>query len=235
MRLLVLDSEATGINAFTERLVTVFIGIMEDNGEFSEKHNWLFNPGIEIPEAAANVHGITTEVAVRDGIQENQKTEAFLRMRSIIIDNIRDHNFPVVAYNTAYDFTLINAEFIRNNVSPINWDDLFVLDPMVIDKQIDKFRRGGRTLVDVAAHYNVPVDPEKAHEAEYDCLLAGRVLQALTASSHLSGLSRSELHKSQKAWKAEQALGLQNYFRKKNNDNSIIINGEWPVQLTPTS
>ncbi len=61
--LAVFDTETTGIDTSQARVVSCSVALLSGNGEVSERYDWLIDPGIEIPEAAANVHGITTEVA----------------------------------------------------------------------------------------------------------------------------------------------------------------------------
>ena len=48
-----------------------------------------------------------------------------------------------------------------------------VLDPRVLDKHIDPYRRGGRKLTDLCAHYKVALDG--AHSADADAIAACRV------------------------------------------------------------
>jgi DNA polymerase-3 subunit epsilon len=229
MRLLVLDIEATGVDPLTDRMVTLFVGVMEDTGKFSDENNWMFNPGIEIPEAASEVHGISTETAVRDGLKPEDHARALAGIRQLIVDTVRNQNLPVVAFNAAYDLTMLNSEFKRNGVPVINWDDLFIVDPFVIDKEIDKWRKGSRTLVSVATFYKIEVDETKAHDAAYDCYLAGRLTQELSKKAQVAVMSRTELHNFQKKSKRDQAASFQSYLRKKNNDDTVVINGEWPV------
>ena len=68
-QLAVFDLETTGLDLDTSRIVTAAVAVIDSNGEPTEVHEWLVNPGIEIPEAAANVHGITTDMARANGVQ----------------------------------------------------------------------------------------------------------------------------------------------------------------------
>lgn len=231
MRQLTIDVEATGVNAKEDSIVTLFVGIMEDTGEFSQKHEFLFNPGVEIPQAAIDVHGLTNEHVQENGIHPDNHVEVLKKIRSIIIDNVRDYNLPVVIYNAPYDTTIINSTLVRNGLDPIAWNDMFVIDPFVIDKAVDKYRPGARSLTNVAINYGVEVDETKTHDAAYDCYLTGKIVLALANNPMISTMSRSALQKSQAAWKIEQAASLQSYLRVKENDDSIIVDPAWPVQL----
>ena len=65
--LAVFDTETTGLDTRYARIVTCFLGIIGPDGEVQESHSWLADPGVEIPEQAAAVHGVTTEMAREQG------------------------------------------------------------------------------------------------------------------------------------------------------------------------
>src|SRR3546814_5504690 len=52
---------------------------------------------------------------------------------------------PVVAYNAPYDFSLLKHEALRHDVTPLAAPSP-VIDPLVVDKRYDRYRRGKRTL-----------------------------------------------------------------------------------------
>src|ERR1700712_2485298 len=56
--LAVIDFETTGFDPQLDRVVEVGVVCFE-RGEVSKRVNWLIQPGMAIPEAAMNVHGIT--------------------------------------------------------------------------------------------------------------------------------------------------------------------------------
>ena len=77
----------------------------------------------------------------------------------------------MLAYNAAYDFTILHYEALRNNVAPLAFGT--VIDPLVIDKTIDKYRKGKRNLVSAAERYQVELIA--AHTAKDDAVAAGHV------------------------------------------------------------
>lgn len=233
MKLLIVDCESTGKDPLDARLVTVFAGIMEDDGSWQREVHLMFDPGVEIPEEAAAVHGITTEKARAEGISVEKREEYLRKLRSFLIDSIRNQHLPLAAYNAKYDFTLLKAEFKRNGISPILWEDFFILDPFVIDKQIDKYRKGKRTLTAVAAHYGITVDESMTHDASYDCFLTGRIIQSEKFRSYDElKVSPSKLVRLQKMWARSQAESFEAYLKKnaesKEEAKEISVNGEWP-------
>lgn len=68
-RALVWDCETSGIDVFNDRIVQLFIGIADENGDLIERHEWLIDPGIEVPEGASDVHGFHDGVSARERAQ----------------------------------------------------------------------------------------------------------------------------------------------------------------------
>lgn len=221
--LAVFDTETTGVDTAKARVVSSTIALLNGSGEVLERYDWLIDPGVEIPQAAANVHGITTEVAQASGV------EASVGVSQIIaqLAQMLDRGVPVVAYNAPFDLTLLRAEAARyglawpGHVAP-------VLDPLIIDKQLDRYRKGKRTLEVVAAHYGVELG--LAHDAGEDAIAAGRVMQALaTKYAHVLPEQIMELHQQQVTWAAAQAANFQEYMRKA-KDPSFVADGGWPLR-----
>lgn len=82
------------------------------DGQGARRHYWLANPEVEIPLQAQNVHGISTEQARREG-------EPIGKVLNEVAELLAHHmaaGHPVVAYNAAYDFTLIECELERHGL-----------------------------------------------------------------------------------------------------------------------
>lgn len=225
--LLSLDTETTGVDVFEDRIVTCNI-TYDVPGQEPYIANWMINPGIEIAEGASAVHGITNEVAQRDG------GDPFT-----VLSNIAEHlknwgnlGHPVVVYNAAFDCSLLVVEFDRYGIpQPCDFDR--VLDPYVMDKALDPYRKGSRKLIDTARHYGVELSEEDAHSADFDSMASVKVVRALGRKYKIDA-PVEEIHAMQIKAKAKQATGLQAYLRKKENDNTIVINTQWPVQTKDT-
>ena len=54
------DLETTGVDVTTDRIVTAHVGLLGPDGVALRSQSWLADPGVEIPEGATAVHGITT-------------------------------------------------------------------------------------------------------------------------------------------------------------------------------
>ncbi|WP_240694885.1 exonuclease domain-containing protein [Cryobacterium sp. SO1] len=220
--LCVFDLETTGVNTDEDRIVTCFIGRVMRDGTVNGSYSWLLNPGIPIPDGASAIHGITDEVAKRDGVDP---ATAIAEMLAVLRRSIEGGR-PIVAYNASFDLSMLNSEARRYGLAPIE-DFGPVLDPYVIDKAIDRYRRGKRTLVATAEYYGVLL--EGAHDAEADAVATGRVAWALLAKTEETDLH--SLHDRQVGWALEQAQSFQAYLRKSKGDDLIVIDGAWPIRV----
>lgn len=228
-RIAVFDVETTGVNPIEDRIVSAFFGILRD-GEWEYQRSWLVDPGIPIPAGAAEVHGISTERAREYGLPPDVAIGQILQS---IEDACEDENIPLVAYNAPFDLTMLTAEAERYGFYPLELDRYQVIDPLVLDKGIDKYRRGSRKLVDTARHYGIEVDESKAHDAAYDCYLAGMVASKVLAEPELANLPYWRIAERQTAWKRSQAQSLQQYFRSNKNpkgpDPTAVVDGGFPL------
>lgn len=215
------DLETTGIDVNLDRIVTATVARIR--GADVDVRSWLVNPGIPIPTTASNVHGVTTEQAIAQGMSPH---DAVLQIAGALARAVVDER-PVVAFNGSYDFTLFDREARRHGVA---YGQPYVIDPFVIDKHLDKYRKGKRTLTACCEHYQVRLDG--AHDATADALAAARVAwrMATTWPDELQ-VPLPQLHANQAQWRAEWARDFQTYLRKK--DPTAVVCGEWPVQSLP--
>ncbi|MFB8386074.1 exonuclease domain-containing protein [Microbacterium sp. NPDC055910] len=221
----VFDLETTGVDVRTDRIVTAYVGLLDGTGAVVRARDWLADPGVEIPEGAAAIHGVTTARARAEGRAARDVVgEVVEALRAML-----DAGIPVVAYNAAYDFSLLKHEAERHGIAGIATPSP-VIDPFVIDKHCDRYRRGKRTLEAVAAHYAVPL--ASAHEAASDAVAAGRVAQALvTRYSTRLPATPHELHTSQISWARAQTASLTEYFIQIGRlDPGDALDGVWPVR-----
>ncbi|KJL39582.1 DNA polymerase III PolC-type [Microbacterium trichothecenolyticum] len=221
----VFDLETTGIDVTGDRIVTAHVGLLDASGRVIRARDWLADPGVEIPEGASAIHGISTAHARANGRPAAEVVaEVVAAVRALL-----DAGIPVVAYNAPFDFSLLKYESLRHGVAPIE-DPSPVIDPLVVDKAYDRWRKGKRTLEVVAAHYAVRLD--SAHEASADAVAAGRVAQAL-AERFAPWLPDTvhELHTRQIGWARAQAESLTEYFiRIGRIDPDDRLDGRWPIR-----
>ena len=225
-RVAVFDLETTGVDVASDRVVTAHVGVLDVKGQQIAARSWLADPGIPIPDGATAVHGITTEHARENGRPAHEVvSEVNAALRSLFAQGV-----PVVAYNASYDFTLLAHEASRHGIEALA-DPSPVIDPFVIDKAFDRYRRGKRTLEVVAQHYAVPL--EGAHEAAADAIAAGRVAHALARQFSLPE-TVTELHSRQIGWARSQAASLTEYFISVGRlEPEERLDGTWPVRTSP--
>lgn len=214
------DIESTGPDPLTARIVTACI-VQCGGGQPVVSANWLTDVGGEtIPDEAARIHGITTERAHADGVPLAEAVAEILAgLTQAILSGI-----PIVAMNARYDLTLLDREAERLGLDPLPAGP--VVDPFVLDKQVDTYRPGKRTLTALCQHYQVRLDA--AHSADADALAACRVVwRQGSLYPALTLMTLDELHAAQTRWAAEQAASLQEHFRKK--DPAAVVEGAWPL------
>lgn len=225
------DTETTGVNPKECRLVTAAIVIR--CGLTDRVFTWLADPGVEIPEAAAKVHGITTEKARAEGHPARVVLD---EVASILAAEMR-LGHPIVIYNAPYDLTLMEAELTRHQLPTlaqrIGSTRYPVIDPLVLDKTINKYRKGKRTLGTVVGHYGVP-ERTNLHTAEVDVMCTLDLIQAMARKPdrlpdgrELRALSLDELYDFQVGAHAAWAADFQDWCRRRGDDR--VINGDWPL------
>lgn len=230
------DLETTGVDVESDRIVTASRWIIRPAEGFKKHSGWMVNPGIEIPEGAAAIHGVTTEKARAEGQDASRAVEEIAEdLTSWAGDEVADPVF--IAFNAAYDTTLLHRECLRHGHTDLA-DKVAALrpfvDPLVLDKQADTFRRGSRKLTAVAAHYGVELSEEDAHGSAADSLAAARVAYVLARKfPGFARMSAGELHDAQREWRAKQCASLQTYLRKKDRD--ALVDPSWPLRPLPTT
>jgi len=219
----VFDLETTGIDVTSSRIVSAHVGVIGPDGSVIEQTDWLADPGVEIPEGASAVHGITTALARAEG---RPAAEVVAEIVGALSD-LFSRGIAVTIYNASYDLSLLANEARRYGLEPLD-EPAPVIDPLVLDKAVDRFRKGKRTLEAAALHYGVSLID--AHDAGADAVAAGRVAQALARAFPAElALESAELHAKQIIWAAEHAASFQDYMRRTHNPD-FTDSGLWPVR-----
>jgi len=185
------DTETTGVDVDADRVVTAALVRRDSRG--TAVRTWLIDPGVEIPEAAAAIHGITTSHARTFG---RPSTEALEQIADALAEAARAAE-PIVAYNACFDLSLLDAELRRHGLRTVpdrlGGTPLAVIDPLVLDRHLDRYRRGKRRLGDLCAHYEVA--GEGLHAADVDVVATLDVLRAIArAHPQIAAMTAAELH-----------------------------------------
>lgn len=221
------DTETTGPHPNSCRLVTACIAWIDGSGTTTPRvREWLADPGVEIPDDVAKIHGITTEKARAEG---RPLADVVPEVAAQLLD-AAGMTIPVVAYNAMFDFTLLDRETRRLGMEmpfgpAMDAAGLVVIDPLVIDKAKDRYRKGPRTLTAVAAHYGVRQDT--AHSASGDAVTAARVAWMIARKyPDIAEMSHADLMTWQEDKRREQALSLAEHFRRTGKPD--LVDESWP-------
>lgn len=224
-----LDTETTGTDPENDRIVTAVLDVYEPDGTQIRSTSLLINPGVEIPQSASDVHGITNERVAADGIDPAMGLTALVgAMYEAWADDM-----PIVVYNATFDLTLIDRECRRHLATPLTLAGP-IIDPMVIDRHVDRYVKGSnqRRLQPTCERYGLTI--ENWHDAGADAYAAQALARAISLKHDAQMPSTlGDLWRWQRALRRDQAASLQDYFARigKTNDDGtpITIPGDWPM------
>ena len=218
------DCETTGRDPLVARLISAAF-VTSDGG----RHDFLVDPGVPIPPETTAVHGITDEYVREHG---GHPAEALEKIAELLAAHL-SANRPLVVFNAPYDLTLLELELERHGlrslaarvgrIEP-------VIDPLVIDKAVDRFRKGKRNLESQCAHYGVRI--EGAHDAAVDAIAAMEVAKALAERyPEVGQASPADLHRQQEEWKAASERDFAAYRQRRGEE--YVAEPGWPVRERP--
>lgn len=222
------DTETTGVNPLTDRIVTAALITRTGAGEPTVR-TWLIDPGVDIPAAASAVHGVSTERAQAEG---QQPADALDEIAGLLASAL-GAGVPVVGFNVQYDLTILEAELARNGL-PTLAERLGgtirpVVDPLVLDRHLDRYRRGKRKLIDMCATYGVVVNADSLHAADADVLATLDLVGAIAARYPTLGeVALSDLHDQQIEAHRVWALHFASYLAGKGITDDLP-SPLWPV------
>jgi DNA polymerase III subunit epsilon len=173
------DVETTGRDASVDRVVELGI-VVGRGGEVIARYNWLIHPGIQIPDEARAVHGISDA-----DVASSPRFEAIAHEVAAAFEGC----IPA-AYNAAFDRAFLANELARASFrvregerpAPALRKDVEWIDPLVWAREIQREERS-KALGEVAARLGVALD--NAHRASDDAEAALRVLYMLGRDSRV--------------------------------------------------
>jgi DNA polymerase-3 subunit epsilon len=219
------DFETTGVDRFNDvpvsyALVTIVAGDVVSTA------SGLVNPGRDIPAGASAVHGISTERARSEGLPLK---EAIDMVTEVVVSASR-RGVPIVGMKLDYDLTMLDTQAGRLSGGGLlarGWSGP-VLDAVVLDRHVDQYRKGSRTLAALCAHYGVEI--VNAHDASADAIASVGVLLALGARfKELREADPNALHQSQIEWHREWAEGYDKWRAGKGMTPMDPRDYHWPV------
>lgn len=225
--LLAFDTETTGVDVETARIVTCCLARLDGSGRARpDIAHWLIDPGVDIPAEATEIHGITTAHARTQGRPADEAV-------ADIADRLTEaasKGVPIVAYNAVFDFTVLDRELRRHGHTPLTARGiaLIVVDPYVLDKHVDTYRKGSRRLATVCAHYHARMD--SAHDAAADAFATARLAYKLAETyPHIGTMPPTKLHALQIRAKRDQDRSFAAYLRRKGRETDDL-DSHWPTR-----
>jgi DNA polymerase-3 subunit epsilon len=220
--LLGFDLETTGADPLRDLPVQVALVRADPGGEVASTV-FLVDPGGEVPAEATAIHGITTEMVRESGVGLR---EATVRLHTAL-RAAEQAGTPLVAMNAAFDLTIAERLFRTEGLSPLGW--VRVLDPLVMDRHLDRFRRGPRKLAALCDHYGVTL--EGAHDAASDAFAAVELVRVLGRRfPEVGALDATELTRRHALWHREWASGYDGWRRGRGQRGLGEEEFEWPVR-----
>ena len=168
MRLIVLDTETTGLNAkLGDRIIE--LGCVEVlNRRLTENrfHSYV-NPGRESEEGALKVHGITSEFL--------QDKPAFPEIAAEFLDYIR--GAELVIHNAAFDVEFLNRELDLAGLPLIDAHCARIVDTLRLAKDLHPGKRN--SLDALCERYQIDHSQRTLHGALLDAELLAEVYLAM--------------------------------------------------------
>jgi len=225
------DLETTGIDPFVDVPVS-YAYIHRTRFGTSvrmESQSGLVNPGRPIPEEAMAVHKITDEMAA-EGFK---LVDAIDGLAGMLSDAWARHS-AIVGMNVSYDLTMIDACCRDLGLASLAERGPIgsVVDVMVLDRHLDRYRSGRRNLGALCEVYGVV--NVSAHAAIGDAAASLDVLDAIVARyPQLQEMTLDEVGKAMGVWSAEWLTSFSAY-RVERGDSPIEPHRfSWPIYAEP--
>ena len=227
---LIFDTETTGLpkkwnapisdSANWPRCIQLAWQLHDNNGKLINNNSCLINPNdFDIPYESEKVHGISTALAKKNGLDLNEVIELFL-------NDLKKAKY-LVGHNVKFDINIIGAELYRLGISS-QFNDLHVIDTCTeLTANLCKIK-GGR-----AGKFKFPTLIEL-----YDFLFKESFDQAHNASADVEATSRSffEIVRSDVLSKKDfEDFNQLNNYLKSNYSSKISLYGLDHVNLKQES
>lgn len=218
------DLETTAADPLEARIVTATV-VRIRPGQDKVVTDWLSDvDGVEIPDGAAAVHGVTTERARAEGRPHREVLGEIVTALALEWAA----GIPVIGHNVSYDFTVVAQECLRAGLDPFTVAGP-VVDTIVLDRGVDRYRKGKRTLTAAAQVYGIELSEEDAHSSAADALASARI--AWKIARRYPDVGSMPLHELQ-GWQADKhrtwADSFGAYLTKQGKTDDV--SREWPMR-----
>lgn len=225
------DLETTGVDRFEDRPVSLALVRVVD-GLVVARRVAIVDPGCEVPAEATAIHGITTEHARAVGMPLDEAVD--MLAGELLAASARGE--PVVGMKLDFDLTILDTQCRRvddRGLAQRGWTGP-ALDASVLDRHLDRFRRGRRTLGHLCEHYGVPL--AEAHDAGADAEAAVGVLRSLARRFPAIAVSTLEdLHGAQVHWHRDWAASYDRWRQGRGMSPLEPEDYLWPIATSSGS
>jgi DNA polymerase-3 subunit epsilon len=216
------DTETTGTRTSVDRIVTA--ALIRASGKTVR---WISDAGgMEVPAEASDIHGYTTDMIRAHGRPAKEVVD---EITSALAGELAA-GAALVVMNAPFDLSLLDAECSRYGLPTLGERAGVVgpvVDPLVIDRAADKYRKGRRTLEALADHYGIRL--EGAHQADADARAALDVALRLAEKFPDLQVPAGRLHGWQMQWHRDWAAGFEAYLRRSGKPDAVV-DGSWPLR-----
>lgn len=211
------DLETDGPDPADARIITACVAHIDGAGQHEPRiRTWLLRPVRPIPQGASDIHGITTEQAEASGADPATGVKEI----ATLLGEMTAAGMPIVGFNIGYDLTVLDREMRRHGIGSIA-AGMHVIDPFVLDKHVDRYRKGKRTLTACCEHYRVRLDG--AHDASFDAVAAARLAWRIAQRyPELASMPLADLHDLHVKAKADQDTSFAAYLRKQGDQARTV-------------
>lgn len=217
------DLETTGIDAFSDVPVSFGFVWRAEGGALASSAGYV-NPGRPIPAGASAIHGITDEMVADAPPLAEAVDEIAARLAEVW-----STGGAVVGMNVAYDLTMVESLCARLGLATLRERGVgAVVDVLVLDRHVDRYRRGKRKLVDLCRHYGIELS--EAHSAVADAAASLALFEALVGRyPELAELAVESLTETVGTWYREWLSGFAAYLERTGGRPIDAGQYDWPL------
>lgn len=222
---LAFDLETTGVDVRLDEPVSYAL-VTRDNGHDEPVYR-ITTPRVPIHPDALAVHGISDERVAQEGVP----LEDALREIGNGLVRASRRGAVLVGMNVAFDLTITNrllTEHFGKGLIEAGWRGPIV-DVSVLDRAVDKYRSGKRTLTALCEYYDVAF--ENAHDALADATVCMDLAKTiLDQHPDVDALGSIELLKFQAKQYRSWAHNY-NQYRLSRGESAIELYETWPMLI----
>ena len=181
-----IDLETTGLDHEENRITEIGIAIVEE-GEITQKHQWLVNPEQDIPDNIVKLTGISREMVAGK--------PTFAEISDEVLQILE--NVPIVGQNVIFDVNFLEASFRRKHKNFRAWQKRYKEYHYITNTYFDTAYLS-RLIFPFFPKFNLSAiaeqfgySPDIAHRALDDAITAANVFNILLEKAY--SLSMEEL------------------------------------------